>query len=256
MTTPTVALSYNLYVQQICEMAVSDAPTLVSGVMTGNTDFQAIVGQMLNYAEQRIQRDLDLNALETTGSYALTSGVNQLTIPTVDFVIVRTVEVTVSGVTVPLTPVAKEFLQNVYGGGSTLGTPSYFAPYGGDRATGGTTSSYIIVGPWPAGAYPVTVTGTIRAPSLYLYATTADAATKYTFISTWLADLLVQASMLYISEFQRNFAATSSDPQMLGAYEGAYQTLLAGARTEALRQRFAASAWSSANTSVAATPTR
>jgi len=243
MTTPANALSYNLYVAQIIQMAVSDAPTLVAGVMTGNADFQAIVPSMLNYAELRIQRDIDLLALETTGSYALTSGVNTLAVPTADFVTIRTAEVTANGVTAPMLPVAKEFLQNVYGGGSTLGVPLYYAPYGGDRATGGLTSNNILVGPWPSGAFPVTLTGTIRMPSLYLFANSADAANKYTFISTWLPDLLVQASMIYIAEFQRNFLPTSNDPEMLGAYEGQYQNLLKGAIVEEARKRFSASAW-------------
>lgn len=253
MTSPTNALSYNLYVAAITNLAVVDAPTLVSGVATtDDPNFQALIPNMLDYAELRIQRDMDLLPLETSRTYTLSSGVNTLPLPVADFVTVRTIEA--NGV--PLLPVSKEFIQNCYGSGSTLGSPTYFAMYGGDSATAGNTSNIILVGPPPAGAYGVTVTGTTRAPSLYLNATTPLAASAFTFISQWLPDLLVQASMIYLSLYQRNYLPTSNDPQMMGAFEQQYQTLMGAARTEELRKRFSASAWSSTPTSVAATPTR
>ena len=93
-------------------------------------------------------------------------------------------------------------------------------------------------------------------PTLYLQATTLLAATGTTFISSWLPDLFVMASMIYVSGFQRNFGAMASDPEMSMSYEAQYKALLPGAATEELRKRFEASAWSSTPTSVAATPTR
>ena len=61
MSNPkTNALTYNDYVTQIGVLAVVNTTTS-SGVVVGDdTAFNAIIPQMLNYAELRIQRDLDL----------------------------------------------------------------------------------------------------------------------------------------------------------------------------------------------------
>jgi hypothetical protein len=249
----TNALTYNLYLAAITNLAVVDTPTLVSGVATTNDpNFQAMIPNMLDYSELMIQRDLDLMALETSQTYALVSGNSLFQVPVSDFVTVRTIEAN----SAPLTPVSKEFIQNVYGSGATPGQPLYFAPYGGDQATAGQTSTNFLLGPPPSAAYGVTVTGTVRMPSLYLQATPTNAATGTTFISTWLPDLLVQASMQYVAEYQRNFLANSSDPQMPGAYMAAYQKLLAGAGVEEARKRFAASGWSAAAPAPVATAAR
>ena len=64
------------------------------------------------------------------------------------------------------------------------------------------------------------------------------------------------ASMIYISAYQRNFGRMSDDPTMAQSYEGQYQVLLRAAITEENRKKFAASAWSSMSTPIAATPSR
>ena len=160
----TTPLTYNGYVVQIATMAVVNTTT-VAGVVVGVDDaFNAIIPQMLNYAELRIQRDLDLLPTQTTASYTLTTGSNTLTISTADFVTVQTILLANSTENVPLLPTTKEFLQNTYGSSSNTGVPAYYAMYGGDRATGGNTDNIIVLGPWPNSNYTVTLTGTIRAP--------------------------------------------------------------------------------------------
>jgi hypothetical protein len=251
MTDATNPLTYNGYITAVATLAVEPV-TETSGVVAASEAFTALVPSMLNYAELRIQRDVDLLALQTAGSYATAALNNVLSIPTEDFVTIQTLSI--GGV--PLTAVSKEFLQNVYGSSTGAAQPVYFAPYGGDAATAGLTSSTFLLGPYPDTIYTVGVTGTVRMPSLNQYATQADAGDKYTFISTWLPDLLVQASMIFISEYQRNFSATGSDPQMPVNYETQYQALLRGAAVEEARRRFSASAWSSMAPPVAATPAR
>jgi hypothetical protein len=68
--------------------------------------------------------------------------------------------------------------------------------------------------------------------------------------------MLVQASMIYISQFQRNFGPAANDPNMGPTYELQYQNLLKSAFVEEARKKFQASAWSSMSPSMAATPTR
>jgi hypothetical protein len=68
--------------------------------------------------------------------------------------------------------------------------------------------------------------------------------------------MLIQASMIYITAFQRNFSATSDDQAMGQTYEKQYQALRLGAISEENRKKFAGSGWSSLSTPVSATPTR
>lgn len=239
MSTPkTSPMTYNDYVAQIGVLAVVGTATQ-SGVTVGvDDDFNAIIPQMLNYAELRIQRDLDLLASVTTSTaYSMTQNVNVVAVSTSDFVTVQTVALVVGTKSSPLTPVSKEFLQNVYTDTSQLAAPQYFAMLGGDADTGGATSIELMFGPYPDQTYQLRITGTQRMPSLAKFNTAPDASTKYTFISSNLPDLLLMASMVYISGFQRNFGRQSDDPQMAQSYESQYKALLNGAGMEAYRQK-------------------
>ena len=235
-------LTYSSYVQQISTMAVVSAT---------DPNFTIVIPSMIDYAELRIQRDLDfLSTQISNSSYSFTSGNNTLTIPTAAFVVMQTFEViNGSGASSALLPVTKEYIQNVYGSGSTTGLPQYFAVYGGDSATTGLTSQNMIVGPTPDSAYSVRLTGTIRSAPL-------SASNTATFISTYLPDLFIMASMIYISAYQRNFGRLNDDPQMAQTYESQYQALKAGAMIEENRKKFEAAAWTSYSPAPAATPTR
>ena len=236
-----MALTYSSYVQQIATMAV---------IPSNDTNFTIIIPQMISYAELRMQRDLDfLSTQISTNAYNFTSGSNLLTLPTSQFVVPETFEVVSSGVSSPLLPVTKEFIQNVYGSGSTTGLPQYFAVYGGDTATTGNTSQYMIVGPIPNQNYSTIITGTVRSAPL-------SASNTTTYISTYLPDMFIMASMIYISAFQRNFGRINDDPQMAQTYESQYQALKTSALVEENRKKFEAAAWSSYSPAPAASPTR
>ena len=236
-----MALTYSSYVQQIATMAV---------IPSNDTNFTIIIPQMISYAELRMQRDLDfLSTQISTTAYSFTANSNTLTLPTSQFIVPQTVEVVSSGVSTPLLPVTKEFIQNVYGSGSTTGLPQYFAVYGGDTATTGNTSQYMIVGPIPNQSYSTILTGTVRSAPL-------SASNTTTYISTYLPDMFIMASMIYISAFQRNFGRLNDDPQMAQTYESQYQVLKNSALVEENRKKFEASAWSSYSPAPAATPTR
>jgi hypothetical protein len=77
-----------------------------------------------------------------------------------------------------------------------------------------------------------------------------------TWISTYLPDLFIMASMVYVSAYQRNFGRVNDDPQMAQTYEGQYMALLNGARTEEFRKKFQGSAWTSQGPSPISTPAR
>jgi hypothetical protein len=206
---------------------------------------------MISYAELRMQRDLDfLSTQISNSSYSLTSGSGTLTIPTSQFVVMQTFEVVDgSGNSVPLLPVGKEFIQNVYGTGSATGLPQYFAVYGGDSATTGLTSQNMIVGPIPDLNYAIRLTGTVRSAPL-------SATNTQTYISVYLPDMFIMASMIYISAYQRNFGRLNDDPAMAQTYESQYQGLLKSAMVEENRKKFEAAAWTSYSPAPFAAPTR
>jgi hypothetical protein len=243
----TTGLSYNgtvsgttSYVQQIATMAVVE-PT--------NPEFLVILPQMITYAENRMYRDLDFlfTSIATT-AYGMTAGSRQISVPAGTFVVPEQINVLVGSsnpdeaTRVPLLATTKEFLDAVYGSGATAnrGLPQYWVPF--DDYT-------FLVGPYPDQSYPCELVGTYRPESL-------SASNPTTFISLYLPDLFIMASMIYISAYQRNFGRANDDPQMAVTYESQYQTLLKNADLEENRKKFEAAAWSSQEPSISATPTR
>ena len=257
----TTGLTYNTYVEQICTMAVLQWAIDGSGVaypvdypsdpqnVTLNPS-QVMFPQMITYAENRIYRDLDFLFTQTVRNYACTIGDNILAVPTTDFITIQTLSINSSGTAyTPLLATTKEFIRNVYGDPTAAGLPQYFAMYGGDLATYGQTSNNIELGPYPDQAYAVRVTGTVRPSSLSSSNTT-------TFVSTYLPDLMIMASMIYVSAYQRNFGRANDDPQMAQSYETQYKELLKASYIEEARKKFQAGAWTAYSPAQAASPTR
>jgi hypothetical protein len=262
MTTPALnPLSFNAWVQAVGVMSV--VLTQNNSGVWGFVDapLQTVLPQVLNYAEARIQRDIDALQARSSNTYPLTVSNNVLSIPINDFLVIETLELTqVNGSVVvnswPLVPVSREFIQNCYSGVFSTGMPKYYAMYGDNFGDGANTNVNVLLGPPPNSAYPVRVTGVIRMPSLYQYASPGPADTSYTYISQWLPDLLLMASMIFISAYQRNFSASSDSKDMPVNYEQQYQTLLASAISEENRKKGMGSGWSGYSTPATATPTR
>jgi hypothetical protein len=230
----------------------------VGGVVTPvDADLATLIPQAINYAELRIQRDLDLEQSVTNNStFSLTSGSNLLTLDVNSFITLQSMAYVSGTQTIRILPTSRSFINEVYPDSTVQGPPAYFAPYGGDASTTGATSQLFIVGPTPDSNYNLSINGTVRMISLNSFNTSGPAATQYTFISAYLPDLLLMASMIYVSGFQRNFSAQSGDPAMSVSYEQQYNALLKGAMIEENRRKFWASAWSSLSTPPAATSTR
>jgi len=228
-------LTYNTYVTQIATMAV---------VPVSDPNFQIIIPSMIDYAELRMQRDLDFLNTSGTATYTGTAGTYNLQLTQgYPFVVMENIGVTdpATNYVSQLTPVTKEWIYAVYPQGSTQGLPQYFAPF---------NDNLMLVAPIPDQAYTFTVVGTQRFPTL-------SSTNTSTFISQYLPDVFIMASMIYISAYQRNFtSAASNDPQMAVTYESQYQALLKGAMVEEARKKFESSGWTSQSPSLAASPTR
>lgn len=257
MAAPTNPLTYNGLVTQVCLLAPYQFST-VAGVVTPDApEFTSVIPMMLNYAEQRIQRDMELlNTQVLRGPYALAVGSNQLSVPPSDLIVVQDVLVNIGGTPTPMHPVSKSYLLTVWPSTSAPGPPKVVALQGGDGPTLGLTGTIILFGPPPDVPYQVNCIGESRAPSLAGFATQAQAGTAATWISTWLPDMLVMACMIYVTAYQRDFGRQADDPQMAQSYENQYGTLLAGANKQEFQRRWEADAWSALAKSPVATPTR
>ena len=255
----TTGLTYSTYVTQIATLAV---------VAETDPAFVTILPQMITYAENRMYRDIDFMFTSTSlhgVSFVLTPGNRNLSFninlasnnnsAEGTFVVSEQINLLTDAsgnaatttnpdacVRTPLLPTTKEFLDAVYGSSLTanLGQPKYFVPF---------NETLFFVGPVPDQAYPVEVVGTYRPNSL-------SATNTTTFISNYLPDVFIMASMIYVSGYQRNFGRANDDPQMAVSYESQYQALLKSALVEEARKKFDASGWSSQSPSPVATPTR
>jgi hypothetical protein len=236
----TTGLTYSQYVTQIATMAV---------VAADDPAFVEILPQMITYAENRMCRELDFLFTSTalTG-YACTVGSRSITIPDGTIVVSEQINIITpagtadpnAGTRVPCLPTTKEFLDAVYGASSYTGIPQYFVPF---------NDNLFLVGPFPDENYYVEIVGTFRPSSL-------SVSNPTTFISLYLPDVMIMASMVYISAYQRNFGRMSDDPAMAQSYEAQYQALIKGASVEEARKKFEASGWSSQSPSAVATPSR
>lgn len=252
-------LTYNQYVTQLAQLAVVPLnPAATNPVTTLDPNFNEILPATIDYAELRIQRDVDLLSTVTSNidlGAPITTTANQSRISFTQgtFVTVQNVNIITpngtsspdSGTRNPAVPVSKEYLQFAWPSKNSANVPAYFAML--DDHT-------MSLGPWPDKAYSVEVIGTARMKSLGATNTATTATSN--FISLYMPDLLLMASMIYISGYQRNFGRLNDDPQMAQTYESQYQALLKGAVMEEYRKKFAASAWTSTSTSPIATPGR
>lgn len=220
-----MSYTYSSYKSQLANlMAVSET----------DPSFVTWLPGCIDYAEQRIYRELDL--VHTTERIAQTNLTpnsrvynlpNQSTEPR--FFVVQNVNViTPAGATVsngtrnPLTPISQKLIDFLYPTEAGAGIPSFYAM---------NTDQQIIVGPSPNGAFLVEVIGTYRPTPL-------SVSNTETYLSQYLPDLFMAASMVYGSGFMRNFGAQGDDPKMSTSWEGQYQILLASANSEETRKKF------------------
>ena len=235
-----MALTYSTYVSTIANLMTTS---------TSQTEFVQILPSIIDYAEQRIYRELDLlstTVRDTTGT--LTVNNRNFTLPTPAagrFVVLDAINImSLANVRVAqLQPVSLEFLDAAYPAETSTAAsvvPEYFAMV---------TDQTIVVGPSPGTAWPVEVVGEIRPAPL-------TASNTTTYLTNYLPDLFVAASMVFASGYQKNFGSQSDDPKMSASWETQYQTLFASANLEEARKRWASVSWTSKQPSPVAQPQR
>lgn len=213
-------------------------------------EFQGILPSCIDYAEQRLYRELDLLDTVTRDYAPLTIGNRNFALPTTNgrFVVTNGFNV-ITPALAPIVdnatrnqmvPVSRDYMDAVWGSSAGTGLPREYAPV---------TDQGFIVGPWPDAAYTIEVIGTIRPTPLSAVNTT-------TYLTLYLPDLWFATTMVFMAGWQQNFGSQADNPQMAQSWETQRNTLLASANLEEQRKRYAAGAWSSMSPTPAATPSR
>ena len=200
--------------------------------------FLSILPSMIEYAEGRLYREGDfLTTVTRDYSTQATAGLRTLNLPTanhfitvqqVNFITPQSTRNPDLGTRNPLTQTTKEYLDNVWNSSSGSALPTHVATI---------TDQTFIVGPWPDQAYTIEYIGTIRPTPL-------SSSNPTTFLTTYLPDIFIAASMIYGAAYQRDFGAQSDDPQVAQSWEQQYMKLFASSNFEEMRKRWAGGAWS------------
>lgn len=225
-------VDYTTYVAQIETMIAMDAT---------DVDFPTIIPAIINYAEMRIYRELDLiSTITRDTSTSLTTGSQNAAFSNT-FVVIQGVNLLTPAAAlpdvaarVPLISVSKEVLYALWGNPALTGPPTMYAMVDQWNA---------LLGPSPDNTYNVEVYGTIRPAPL-------SVDNPDTFLTTYIYDLFLAASMVFVSGYMRNFGAQTSDPAMSSSWEAQYQALKASVDLEELRKK----SWGDAWTALSPTP--
>jgi hypothetical protein len=225
-----LSLTYATYVTTIANLLAEEET---------DENFVQILPSIIDYAEDRCYRELNLLAtVIRNSSAALSVNSRSFTLPT-NLGTFRTVSelnvITPAGQGVsagtrnPLTRASLKLLDFLYPTETAPSSPSVpvlFSPV---------SDTVYVVGPAPSEAYSVEVVGTIQPTPL-------SAVTTTTYLTTYLPDLMVAASMVFaLGGFQKNFTPISDDPQQTAGWEGEYRKLLASANSEETRRRYSQS---------------
>lgn len=237
-----MSLTYTQYVADLANLLV---------VPTGDAGFQTVLPNIIDDAEQRLYRELDLlNTEVRDSSSAVSTGTRTFNLPTSvgTFLVTDQINIITPAGTVnpengsrnPLTPTSKEMLDFLWPSSSGSTVPIYFAMI---------SQTTVILAPWPDQAYQAEVVGTQRPAPLTSSNTT-------TLLSWYFPDLMIAASMVFAAGYQKNYGQGVDDPKMAVTWESHLNTLLESAETEEQRKKFNQAGWSSKQPAPSATPPR
>ena len=181
-----------------------------------------IIPKVIDDAEQRIYRELNLTVQVKRDSATLTPSAREVALPTTygPFRTVTGVNVitpagtaATTGKRNPLVAVSRDVIDLLWpDADANTALPTQYATL---------DNAILLLGPSPDAAYVVEVIGTVRPSPL-------SASNTTTYLTTYLPDLFLAASMVAMAPW------TKSDPAGL---EAQYQTLKASAAEEESRRR-------------------
>jgi hypothetical protein len=220
-------------------------------VSSADPNFQTMLPGMIDYAEQRIYRELDpLRQQVVDATATLSSGVRTLTPPTgigtyiaIDKLNIITPSslTAATGTRSPVVPVSQEFIDITYPSGqANTDVPEFYAMV---------NNTTIVFGPSPDLPYPVEITGVQRPTPL-------SSNNSSTYLTQYCPDLFIAASMVFAFGYMRDFGGQADNPQATQSWESQYKQLFQSAQMEQLRAKFQAEGWTVKSPSPIATPPR
>lgn len=224
---------YSDYVTQLAGLIV---------VSTGDSNFTTQLPGIIDYAEQRIYRELDLIATRVTDTSSLGACVaNQrltaLSTANGQFLVVEEINVitpstgtALTGTRYQLQNTSRSFIDLCYPSNTTASSlPQFWSM---------ANSSTIVLGPAPDAAYTLEVVGTQRPTAL-------SSNNSSTILTKMLPDVFMAASMVYACGYLKNFGAVVDDPKMAVTWESIYQQQKGSALVEEVRKKYQGESYTS-----------
>jgi hypothetical protein len=200
-----------------------------------DTDFQAQLPTIIQWAEQNIYRELDLLTSIITVTSSLSANSRFFTLPmtngmsAIHFLEVPAVNVfDASNSRHPLTETSRESIDWMWPSETALNStwmPEIFARI---------SDTQLLVGGSPGSAWNCEVIGTIRPDPL-------SASNTTTYLSNYLPDLFFAGSMVAATGgLLKNFGSQSDNAPQAVSWQSLYQQALASAKTEEMKKKFVA----------------
>lgn len=234
-----MTLTYDTFVSSLANMLV---------IPVTDPAFVAVLPNVIDDAEQRIYRELDLLAtIIRDSSGTLTPNSRNFTFPQ-HMVVVESINVftNIEAGTGrrQMVPVSREFLDAVYpdeaADPGAASYPQYYAMI---------TDQTIIVGPPPDAAYRMEIIGTIRPTPL-------SATNTTTYLTLYLPDLFMAEALIFGYGFLKDYGAQADDPRSSASWTTHYDQLWQSANVEENRKKYASQAWTPKQPAPLATPAR
>lgn len=243
-----MAQNYSVLVSEIATLTAISSTVLESG----DSNFQGPMPFIIDYAEGRLWRELDLPVASVVDtSVVCASGVRSISLSTTQgtLLVIESLNVftpvgtTSSNATrVPLIPTSRAVVDAIYptAVSSYCGVPQYFARIG---------DTQIIFGPTPDQTYRTEVSATTRPAAL-------SASNSSTWLTRNVPEMMLAACMVSAAGYMRDFGAQSDNPQMAQSWETQYGNLMKSMNVDSMRMKFESAAWTSQQPAPLATPPR
>jgi hypothetical protein len=235
-----MSLTYATYVTTLANLMV---------VPEDDANFVQILPSIIDYAEGRIYRDLDLlSEIVTDSTATLNANTRTVTLPIPDagpYNVVEQVNLLTDGVRTPLTPVSRDVLDFMWPSNTAVPNATSTRPV--QFAVKDATT--LAFGPTSGASVTLEIVGQVKPTPL------SDSNTS-TYLTSQLPDLFIAASMIFASGYMQNYGAQGDNPQMPGSWTSQYMALLAGADQNAARAEFAGASWSAQRVEPYAQPQR
>lgn len=195
-------------------------------------DYPVSIPAIIEYAEQRMYRELDLlGTFETVAGTPLVSGTRTTAVPS-GMIVVQGLNVLVAGRRYPLARISVDALNWMWPDPTATDLPRLFAMP--DNVS-------VLLAPTPGAIYSTEFLGTFRPTAL-------SSTTTTTLLTLYVPDAFVLCSMVFLSSY--------GDPSQAVVWEAQYQASKNSTDMEAARQKAQGSQWQPYSPTKEATPPR